>query len=85
LCHWPHNERFRTVAVTFLFYIVFKCPTHPGCKDLNNLKKEELDFEIGELCAFMGMQKNKVKIGMTMHPPLHVFRYRKNEGRIVGN
>jgi IS1 family transposase len=52
-------------------------PAHLGCKGLENLKKEEPDFEMDEICTYVGKKKNKVWIWLVMHRssrPIVAFR-----------
>ena len=42
-------------------------PSDLGCKNLENLKKEDLVFEIDELCTFVGKKKNKAWVWIVQH------------------
>jgi len=42
-------------------------PPDIGCKNLENLKKEDLDLEIDELCTFVGNKKRKVWVWIAQH------------------
>jgi hypothetical protein len=42
-------------------------PAHLRCKGLENLKKEEPEFEVDELCTYVGKKKNKVWIELVMY------------------